>query len=704
MDGSGPRRDAHLKEGDTFLVADPRGDIRRGDAGEQGIYHRGTRMVSRLELLLAGEAPALLSSTVRRDNTFHAVDLADRERRVHVFRGQALWAGAFHERIRLTGYGSAPGRVELALRVGADFVDIFEVRGLARKRRGRARIHVRDPRTLVLVYEGLDGVERRATVRFSRPPDRLRTLPGEEAPTGEAIFAVTPAPRQPVELEYRVEFAPRDREHPPAETWEEAVRSLAQRRSEELAAGAAIVTSHEEFNAWVERSRADLLMLTTPTEYGPYPYAGVPWFSTVFGRDGLVSALEVLSFDPAPARGVLRCLGATQADRDDPETDAEPGKILHEMRHGEMAATGEVPYARYYGSVDATPLYVLLAGAAWRRTGDRELLAETWPHVERALAWITGPGDPDGDGLVEYRRRSPTGLRNQGWKDSDDAVFHADGRLAEGPIALVEVQGYVHAAFKEAAGLAAAVGLEDRSRELRERAVALRRVVHQRFWSEELGTFALALDGEKRPCLVRASNAGHLLWTGTASREQARRTRDTLLSPGMYSGWGVRTVDAGAARYNPMSYHDGSVWPHDTAIVARGLARYGFKREAARILADLLEVTRYSGNQRLPELFCGFPRRPGEGPTLYPVACSPQAWAAGAVFFLVEACLGLSVHAARGLVRLERPWLPDGIEVLEIRDLRVGEARVDLRVTRRGEVVGPEVLRRDGEVELQVLL
>ncbi len=704
MDGRGPRRDAHLKEGDTFLVADPWGNVRRTGSGEQGIYHRGTRMVSRLELLLGGEDPFLLSSTVRRDNTFHAVDLADRDRVVHVFRGQVLWAGALHERIRLTSYGAEPTRVELALRIGGDFADIFEVRGLSRKRRGRGRIHVRDPRTLVLAYEGLDGVERRATVRFSRQPDRLRTLPGEKAPTGEAVFVVTVEPRRPVELEYRVEFSPRNATRPLAETWEEAVRLLADRRARELAAGARIETSNEEFNAWLERSRADLLMLTTPTEYGPYPYAGVPWFSTVFGRDGLIAALEVLSFDDSLARGVLRCLGATQADRDDPETDAEPGKILHEMRHGEMAATGEVPYARYYGSVDATPLYVMLAGAAWRRTGDRELLEESWPHVERAIGWITGPGDLDGDGLVEYRRRSPTGLRNQGWKDSDDSIFHADGKLAEGPIALVEVQAYVHAAFKEAAGLAAALDQDDRARELRERASAVRRALHERFWSEELGTFALALDGEKRPCLVRTSNAGHVLWTGSASREQARRTAEVLLSPGMYSGWGVRTVDAGAPRYNPMSYHDGSVWPHDTAIAARGLARYGFKREAARILGDLFEVTRYSGIQRLPELFCGFPRRPGEGPTLYPVACSPQAWAAGAVFFLVEACLGLSVHAARRLVRLERPWLPDGIEELTVRDLPVGDARVDLRVTRRGEVIGPEVLRRDGEVELQVLL
>ena len=391
---------------------------------------------------------------------------------------------------------------------------------------------------------------------------------------------------------------------------------------------------------------ADLNMLMTDTPQGRYPYAGIPWYSTTFGRDGLITALQMLWIDPRVARGVLKRLAFYQAKTVDPLADAEPGKILHEMRGGEMAALREVPFAHYYGSVDATPLFVLLAGLYVERTGDEETLAELWPAIEAALRWIDGAGDPDRDGFVEYQRASEQGLANQGWKDSYDAIFHADGRLAEGYIALAEVQGYVFAGKQLAARCAVRLGKDDRARQLEAEAKRLAERFEEAFWCEELGTYALALDGDKQPCRVRTSNAGQLLFSGMVREDRARLVAADLMRPHFFTGWGIRTVARGEARYNPMSYHDGSIWPHDNALIALGLARYGLKHSVEQLFKGLFDAATYMDLRRLPELFCGFRREKGRGPTLYPVACAPQAWASATPFTLLEAALGLEFDAA----------------------------------------------------------
>ena len=694
-----------LKDGDTFAIFDRHGDISSLGLGEPGLYHEGTRFLSRFDIRFGVDRPLLLSSVVRRDNTLLGVDVANPDVSVdggsvipadtiHLFRSTFLHRGVCHQRLRLRNFALQPVELAVAVRYEADFIDIFEVRGMVRARRGRLLEPEVTENGVVLGYEGLDGVGRRTRLDFSPPPERCSssdaTLRVRLEPQGEATFYVTAT-------------CDIGGAGPSAPAYDTALAEVERVATAARAQDARVVSSNEGFNEWVTRSAADLRMMVTDTPEGPYPYAGVPWFSTVFGRDGIITALEYLWVNPALARGVLRFLARHQAHATRPEQDAEPGKIVHEMRRGEMAALGEIPFGTYYGTVDATPLFVMLAGAYFERTGDRELIDTIWPNVEQALAWIDGPGDPDGDGFVEYSRCTPRGLVNQGWKDSHDAISHADGTLAEQPIALAEVQGYVYAAKRAAARLAVVRGDVDRSRELARQARELRTRFARAFWLPDLGTYALALDGAKAPCRVRASNAGHLLYTGIAAGEHAAVLAATLLGPDVFSGWGVRTLGTSEVRYNPMSYHNGSVWPHDNALIAAGLARYGFKEAALAIVRGLFDASLFVDLHRLPELFCGFPRRPGEGPTLYPVACSPQSWAVGAVFLLLQACLGLSIRTAEKQIRFTKPTLPEFLREVQLHGLTVGSASADIVLRRHPHDVGVDVLRRSGEVEIVIV-
>ena len=691
-----------IKHGDSFGVFDHAGMIRQAGIGELGLYHEGTRFLSVFEIGMERRRPLLLNSTVLRDNIL-SVDLAnpdlqdlpeplDRDS-IHLFTQSLLWDLAWQARLVLHNYAIRPVELELSLLFGADHADIFEVRGIQRIRRGRHREPMVRRDEVALVYEGLDHVVRTTRLWFHPAPVTLTA--------SRASFLVALEPQQHATIDVCVSFEIGERA-PARPTFDLAhQRSVAQLAARRTRA-ATVHTTNARFDDWIDRSASDIEMMISDTPYGPYPYAGVPWFSTPFGRDGILTAYERLWMQPSVGRGVLAFLAATQASEHDPENDAEPGKIVHEMRGGEMAALGEVPFGRYYGSIDATPLFVVLAGAYYRRSADRAFIEQIWPNIERALAWIDDSGDLDGDGFVEYSRRSSRGLSSQGWKDSVDSVSHRDGTLAAGPVALCEVQGYVYAARRAAAHLARVLGLEHRAIELERRAEILRERFEHTFWDDELGTYILALDGGNRPCAVRASNAGHCLWSGIASPGHARGIADMLFSDRMFSGWGIRTLAAGEQRYNPLSYHNGSVWPHDNALIAMGLARYGFKHECARLLGALYDASLHFDLRRMPELFCGFRPRPHEGPTLYPVACAPQAWAAGSVFLMLQACLGLDVDACHRQIVLDRPVLPPSIPRLSVRGLEVGDACVDLVVDNHPEDISVQLVRRDGDVSIVI--
>ncbi len=723
-----------LKAGNTFGLFDPIGDVLPGGLGRQGLYHYDTRHLSRLELRIEGEPPLLLSSTVTHRGLLLSVDLANPalgngppEHTVHVFRGRFLREGLWRELLRFTSFGDEPVELSCSLEVEADFRDLFEIRGERRKRRGALQESRPERDGLTLGYEGLDGIVRRTHVRLRRGQESPRASRNPAASPGGGAdvcrveghrftfpIRLPPHGHSACELVIRCERLPADeggqeRDGDSGAAWvggasfaeaREHAEAALEIRSEGFVR---LGTSNELFNDWWNRSMDDLLLLVSELPEGAYPYAGIPWFSTPFGRDGIITALECLWVAPSIARGVLSFLAATQAREDDSARDAEPGKILHEARWGEMANLGEIPYGRYYGSVDATPLFLVLAGRYWRRTADRAFVASIRPNLEAALDWIERRGDLDGDGFVEYERRGPSGLSNQGWKDSEDSVFHRDGSLARGPIAMVEVQAYVYRAKREMARLFRDLEEPERAERLATEAEELRARFEAAFWDEELGTYVLGLDREKRPLRVRASNAGHALFAGIASGERARRTAVQLMDRSLFSGWGIRTLAAGEPRYNPMSYHNGSIWPHDNALIALGLSRYGLVDSALQVLSGLFDANLFMDQHRMPELFCGFHRRRGEEPVRYPVACSPQAWASAAVCALLQGPLGLDIRAPRPTVTFRRPRLPAFLGEVRLRGLRVGDAKLDLDLARTRTGVTVEVVRRQGTVEVEVL-
>ncbi len=741
---------AVLKHGNLFLLTDQFGDIHPDTRG-LGLYEGDTRLLSTSILRVNGYRPAILQPPVgaayedaieltnpepRRDLGAKLDPLALVHRSIGIRRERVV-AGLLRERVRLVNYAEGRARVILTLDLAADLVDIFEVRGWTRSRRGtHLPIGIHDGLgRVVFRYDGLDGVRRLVHVALDGNPALAPTPEGTIRATWQ--WSIPPGGERQVEWHVWSEY--QELTGTPAEGGEpgatEAAESGAAARgaaaTEEAAAlalfgpvprlrdaeaGAAyrawwrgateIESDNELFNLTLQRSTTDLRLLVNdgPDRREWHLAAGIPWFVTLFGRDSIITALQVLAFRPQIAYATLEVLAARQATALDPERDAEPGKILHELRTGELAAIGELPHTPYYGSVDATPLWLILLGATFDWTGDRALLDRFWPNALAALEWIDRWGDRDGDGFVEYERRNPTGLLNQGWKDSSDAVRDRHGRLASTPIALVEVQGYVYDAKRRMAHLAEVRGERELAARLEREAAALRERFEAAFWVPDLRYYAMALDGAKRQADAITSNPGQALWTGIVSPERARPVADRLLGPGLYSGWGVRTYAAGQPGYNPIGYHTGTVWPHDTSLIAAGLKRYGLEDEANELISRVFEAAQAFPAYRLPELFCGFERDSASAPVPYPVACSPQAWAAGAPFLFLETMLGLRPHAERGELELLHPRLPAWLRSVRVRNLRVGNALVDLLFHSWRGTTSAEVLRKEGDVAVTIRL
>ena len=691
-----------LKHDKLFGMFDRFGDVQSIGLGEEGLYHGDTCFLSHLELRIEGVRPMYLNSTVKDDNGLFIIELMNPDLHpegknrilkgeLHVFRAKLLYENTCHEHVRIVNFGLEPIEADISVEFAADYKDIFEVRGTTRKRRGENLPPEVGKSNAVLGYRGLDGVVRQTHVNFEPQPDQLTG--------GRADFKITLAPKAEAHFYVKIGCV-QEGVSLSAHDYYSAFTRVSEFSRSRIEERCRIVTSDPFFNRWVDRSTADLIMLTTCLPEGDYPFAGLPWYSTTFGRDGILTAHEYLWIDPGMAKGVLTFLAKTQARELDAVRDAEPGKILHEARDGELAALKEIPFGRYYGTVDATPLFIGLAGAYYERTGDLDFIRTIWPNILAALNWIDHYGDRDGDGFVEYARRTEMGLAQQGWKDSHDSIFHFDGQLAEAPVALCEVQGYVYDAKLRASRLAHLFGEHELANELERDAVVLKKRFDEAFWCEEIGTYALALDGHKRQCKVASSNAGHTLWSGIATPRHAAQIADQLLSRDFYCGWGIRTIPSSASRYNPMAYHNGSVWPHDNAIIAEGMARYGFTAKAMTVFSGLRDVSLYMDQHRMPELFCGFEKRPDEGPTLYPVACSPQAWAAACVFSLMQACLGLSFDPEKPEIRFRHPQLPSFLDHVEIRDLTIRGTTVDLWLQRYPNNVGVNVIRKRGDVEV----
>ncbi|ELR68171.1 Glycogen debranching enzyme [Fulvivirga imtechensis AK7] len=696
-----------LNHCDTFGIFDSWGDILPIGKQIHGLYHQDTRYISRIQLKINNYRPTLLSSTIKEENEMLSVDLTNPEMKldngqivhhgsIHIRRMHFMRTNMFHEKTQFTNFNDSALTIILSLRFEGDFKDIFEVRGLKRARRGNVlNNEFSDQRNLTLGYEGLDQVKRTAQIQFSQP------FFDKSEDTGTMYFELFLQPNETSELDYHIVFKIGEN----SDTLDDHERKDGLELEQAKAYFASIHTSNEQFTHWINRSLTDLVSLMSTTVYGKYPYAGVPWYNTAFGRDGILTAFETLWLAPELSKDVLRFLAKNQASELNEASDAEPGKILHETRGGEMVALNEVPFKKYYGTIDATPLFVMLAGEYYDRTADLDFIKEIWPNLEAAIGWIDNYGDLDNDGFVEYKHKAANGLANQGWKDSLDSVSHEDGQLADPPIALCEVQGYVYAAKMHAAKLARILGRNDEAEEWEKQAGYLKEKFNKTFWDNELQCYVLALDGNKQPCRVVSSNAGHVLFTGIADHDKAEKVAKAMMAEDMFSEWGIRTLSTTAKRYNPMSYHNGSVWPHDVALISYGLALYGMQNESAKILQGLFDASLFIDLQRLPELFCGFPKRNGEGPTAYPVACSPQAWSVAAVFMLLQAILQIRILPEKKEVVFLRPVLPEFLPGITISNLPVGDTRATVELIRYEEdqLVGVNWLNQPRDWRLVVI-
>ena len=699
--------------GSTFFAATRRGDLMPPGAPQIGLFRDDTRFLSRLELRVNGQEPIILSSTTMgadmarveitvRGGSVSGENLDLPVNTVYIHREQLLDHNRLHDILDIQNFHEAEVTLSVEILFAADFMDIFQVRGLLRGKSGRYFCPEVRGSSVRLRYEGLDERSRSTQISFAPQPQALEAQRAQWElrlpPRGSERITTT------IAMEVSAATEPQHSAASQASTWDEARRHSSEQHRAWVGNCTRLHSDNRIFDAMVETSAEDFYALRMPEDRGTAVAAGVPWFAALFGRDSLLSSYETLLLDPELARGTLRVLASYQGQVRNDERDEDPGKILHERRSGEMTATNEVAFGRSYGSVDATPLFLILAHQYFRWTGDRALLHELKESLKAATNWILHYGDLDGDGLIEYCRRNPKGLFNQGWKDSGDANRHSDGRIAQPPVALVEVQGYAVRALAGAAELLDLLNEAEMGMQAKERSDQLQQLIEQRFWLEDRAYYAMALDCEKRPLRVDGSNPGHLLFSSAISAQRARQVTERLLDKGLFCGWGLRTLSCTESAFNPMSYHCGSVWPHDNAIIGYGMARYGLHREASILFQALYDTALHFGEYRLPELFCGIDRELKSEPVHYPVSCSPQAWAAGAPFLLLTGLLGLQPNADQGELLIVDPHLPPFLNTLRIENLRIGSSRLTLDFKRDGDRTHCNVVEVQGkEVKISIV-
>jgi glycogen debranching enzyme len=684
---------AVLKDGNVFSVSDKFGDIRSFGNTPLGIYLDGTRFLSKIEMTINDHIPFLLSSGLNEENEMHTVDLTNPDMHdeknliekgsIQIQRKIFLWKKVSYNTIKICNFAIKPVTFRLCFSFDTDFKDIFEIRGMNRTSHGE----VQEPQVfnneIHFNYRGADTLTRTTRITFSSTPVQLNK--------DKVSFGITLEPKECTDLYISIAFEVGD-DKPEILSTEVAYLEMISRMTNVKNSGSKIITSDNQFNAWITRSQSDLFTLATELETGFYPYAGIPWYNTPFGRDGIITAIQTLWIFPDFSKYILRYLAKTQAKDHNTIADAQPGKIFHEQRTGEMANTGEIPFKMYYGSIDSTPMFIMLACMYYERTGDLDFIKEIWSNLEAALKWIDTYGDIDGDGFIEYQRKEESGLANQGWKDSWDSIFHDDGTLAMKPIALCEAQGYVYAAKLGISKLYFLFDQFQKAEELINQAKELKEKFTKAFWSEDKQTYVLALDGNKKPCNVISSNAGHCLFTGIAGKEDADKVVKSLLSNKMFSGWGIRTIAKNEIRYNPMSYHNGSIWPHDNAIIAMGFAKYGYMTEAKSVTQAMFDASLQFESQRMPELFCGFEKVKNVSITNYPVACSPQAWAAASSYFLIESCLNMRIRPLENTIYFDKPVLPDSVNELTICSLPFNNQSITIHISKADETIKAVIL------------
>ena len=689
-----------IKNGNLFFLSEPDGTVPLASGHGFGLYYHDCRFLNGYELKINGRKPEMLVRNA--DRGFMATlglsnpgldGLVKHSVEIRWERVASTEDLTLVDTLLLRNLTSDLISFSLEFQFQADFEDIFAIRGLFQGKQGRRHPPVWENSALSFCYDGADEIARETVIHFSPLPAGMR-------PKG-ANYRIELAPRGSQQLRVSVALSASERQKRAAGRPPE----IKLRESRELRQGwpeqnTQIHTNSLLLGRVMDRSLNDLRMLRCTLDEGAsYFAAGVPWFVALFGRDSIITALQTLAYDLGIAEHTIRLLAKYQGKELNRWREEEPGKILHELRVGEMAHLGEIPHTPYYGTVDATPLWLVLVGRHATWSGETRLFKELRPQIEAALNWIEQYGNVDGDGYIKYACKTEKGLENQGWKDSGDGIVNADGSLAKPPIALVEVQGYVYQAKIEMAALFRRVGEEQRASALEEQAERLRECFDRDFWVDD-GYYALALQQGNRQAAVLSSNAGHALWSGIAQPQRAGKIAKWLLSDEMFNGWGVRTLTSAALRYNPLAYHLGTVWPHDNSLIAAGFKRYGFDHEALRIMSGLIDAAVHFQSYRLPELFGGFAQQDYGIPVSYPVACQPQAWSAGAVPYLLTTALGLEGDGFESKLRIVRPMLPENVNQVEVHGLRVGQGSVDLRFTRSGDHVAAKVQQLKGKLEV----